>query len=123
MLIFDAVDFAAALSQAGHPQLLRHGLRRPPVSSPTTPRSASPCCAGRLASPVAYMGAMGSCHTHQQRLQLLREAGVSELHLTRLRSPVDLDLRAHTVIAHTHQRPNTPLPRSTGLIHRQKTPA
>ncbi|MEU8834184.1 XdhC family protein [Streptomyces sp900116325] len=82
-----------------------------------------PCCAGRLAYPVAYMGAMGSCHTHQQRLQLLREAGVPELHLTRLRSPVDLDLRAHTIIAHTHQRPNTPLTRSTGLIHRQKTPA
>ncbi|MET8126212.1 XdhC family protein [Streptomyces sp. NPDC005065] len=67
------------------------------MSSPTTPRSASPCCAGRLPSPSACMGAMGSCHTHQQRLQLLRETGAPELHLTRLRCSVGLDLRAHPV--------------------------
>ncbi|MET7358175.1 XdhC/CoxI family protein [Streptomyces sp. NPDC005562] len=49
-----------------------------------------------LRLPVAYVGAMGSRRTHQDRNQRLRDVGVTELELTRLRSPIGLDLGART---------------------------
>ncbi|AQS66796.1 XdhC family protein [Streptomyces pactum] len=49
-----------------------------------------------LRLPVAYVGAMGSRRTHLDRDARLREAGVSDLELTRLRSPIGLDLGART---------------------------
>lgn len=49
-----------------------------------------------LRLPVAYIGAMGSRRTHLDRLSRLREVGVTELELTRLRSPIGLDLGART---------------------------
>ncbi|GAA1896537.1 XdhC family protein [Streptomyces durmitorensis] len=49
-----------------------------------------------LRLPVAYVGAMGSRRTHLERNDRLREVGVSELELTRLRSPIGLDLGART---------------------------
>ncbi|MFF7199677.1 XdhC family protein [Streptomyces sp. NPDC008141] len=49
-----------------------------------------------LTLPVAYIGAMGSRRTHQDRNRRLREVGVSELELARLRSPIGLDLGART---------------------------
>lgn len=49
-----------------------------------------------LALPVAYVGAMGSRRTHEDRLARLREAGVTEEQLARLRSPIGLDLGART---------------------------
>ncbi|MEU6082685.1 XdhC/CoxI family protein [Streptomyces sp. NPDC047108] len=49
-----------------------------------------------LRLPVAYVGAMGSRRTHLDRLQRLREAGLTELELARLRSPIGLDLGART---------------------------
>lgn len=45
---------------------------------------------------VAYVGAMGSRKTHQDRLARLREAGLSDLELSRLSSPIGLDLGART---------------------------
>ena len=45
---------------------------------------------------VAYVGAMGSRRTHEDRLARLREAGVSEGQLARLSSPIGLDLGART---------------------------
>ncbi|MGI5480014.1 XdhC family protein [Streptomyces lavendofoliae] len=49
-----------------------------------------------LKLPVAYIGAMGSRRTHQDRNRRLREVGVTELELARLRSPIGLDLGART---------------------------
>ncbi|MGA5096064.1 XdhC family protein [Streptomyces lavendulocolor] len=49
-----------------------------------------------LKLPVAYVGAMGSRRTHEDRNRRLREAGVTELELARLRSPIGLDLGART---------------------------
>lgn len=49
-----------------------------------------------LRLPVAYIGAMGSRRTHLDRNARLREVGVSDLELARLRSPIGLDLGART---------------------------
>ncbi|MCK7625486.1 XdhC family protein [Streptomyces sp. RS10V-4] len=49
-----------------------------------------------LKLPVAYVGAMGSRRTHLDRQQRLRDAGLTELELNRLRSPIGLDLGART---------------------------
>ena len=49
-----------------------------------------------LRLPVAYVGAMGSRRTHLDRNARLREVGVSEAELARLRSPIGLDLGART---------------------------
>ncbi|ATL31417.1 XdhC family protein [Streptomyces formicae] len=49
-----------------------------------------------LRLPVAYVGAMGSRRTHEDRNARLRDVGVTELELARLRSPIGLDLGART---------------------------
>ncbi|RSS99008.1 XdhC/CoxI family protein [Streptomyces sp. WAC07149] len=49
-----------------------------------------------LKLPVAYVGAMGSRRTHEDRNKRLREVGVTELELARLRSPIGLDLGARS---------------------------
>lgn len=49
-----------------------------------------------LRLPVAFVGAMGSRRTHEDRNQRLRDVGVTELELARLRSPIGLDLGART---------------------------
>lgn len=49
-----------------------------------------------LRLPVAYVGAMGSRRTHEDRLARLREAGLGEPELAALHSPIGLDLGART---------------------------
>ncbi|MFJ4283885.1 XdhC family protein [Streptomyces massasporeus] len=82
-----------------------------------------------LRLPVAYIGAMGSRRTHEDRNRRLREAGVSERDLTRLRSPIGLDLGARTpeetavsiaaeIIAVRHGGTGAPLTGSGRPIHR-----
>ena len=49
-----------------------------------------------LRLPVAYVGAMGSRRTHEERLARLAEAGLAADELVRLSSPIGLDLGART---------------------------
>lgn len=81
-----------------------------------------------LASPCAYVGAMGSRRTHEKRLEGLRERGVPDEDLARLRSPIGLDLRGRTpeetalsilaeVVADAWGGTGTRLTTSGGSIH------
>jgi xanthine dehydrogenase accessory factor len=164
MLIFGAIDFAAALSQAGRflgyrvtvcdarpvfatsdrfphaDEVIVDWPHRYLAATEVDTRTAIcvlthdakfdlPLLRLALDLPVGYIGAMGSRRTHQQRLHLLREAGLPDGRLARLHSPLGLDLGAHTpeetavsitaeIIAHANHGTGLPLSRSTGPIHR-----
>ncbi|GAA2529266.1 XdhC family protein [Winogradskya humida] len=49
-----------------------------------------------LRLPIAYVGAMGSRRTHDDRLKRLRETGLTTTEIVRLSSPIGLDLGART---------------------------
>ncbi|MFE9190908.1 XdhC family protein [Micromonospora sp. NPDC007208] len=49
-----------------------------------------------LRHPLAYVGAMGSRRTHDERHKLLSEAGLGPAQLARLASPIGLDLGGRT---------------------------
>ncbi|MEU6583946.1 XdhC/CoxI family protein [Nocardia sp. NPDC046763] len=49
-----------------------------------------------LRLPVAFVGAMGSRRTHEDRLQRLRAVGMTNAELARLKSPIGLDLGGRT---------------------------
>ncbi|MEV5987996.1 XdhC/CoxI family protein [Streptomyces sp. NPDC052051] len=55
-----------------------------------------PLLSAALRMPLAFVGAMGSRRTHEGRVRRLREVGLSERELSRLRSPIGLDLGART---------------------------
>ena len=65
--------------------------------SPTTRSSTCPRCRWHCGCPqVGYIGVMGSRRTHDDRINRLREAGLSDAELSRLASPIGLDLGAST---------------------------
>jgi len=135
MLVFGAIDFAAAVARAGKflgyrvtvcdarpvfatrarfpdadevvtdwphrylaGQFAGHGVDSRTVICVLThdPKFDVPLLEVALRTPAAYVGAMGSRRTHDDRLARLREAGLSEAELARLRSPIGLDLGART---------------------------
>ena len=49
-----------------------------------------------LRMPLAYVGAMGSRRTHDDRVKRLRELGLTEDELARLHAPIGLDIGART---------------------------
>ena len=79
---------------------------------------------------IGYLGAMGSRRTHDDRMARLREAGLTETELTRLHSPIGLDLGARTpeetavsiaaeIIARRWGGGGRPLPETDGRIHHE----
>ena len=60
------------------------------------PKVDVPALAAALELDVAYVGAMGSRRSDRDRRAALREAGVGEEALARLRSPIGLDLGAES---------------------------
>jgi xanthine dehydrogenase accessory factor len=131
MLVFGAIDFAAAVARAGkflgyrvtvcdarpvfatrarfpdadevvtdwpHRYLAGQSVDSRTVICVLThdPKFDVPLLEVALRTPAAYIGAMGSRRTHDDRLARLREVGLSEDELARLRSPIGLDLGART---------------------------
>ncbi|HEY6278822.1 MAG TPA: XdhC family protein [Streptosporangiaceae bacterium] len=163
MLVFGAIDFAAAVARAGkflgyrvtvcdaRPIFATHArfpdadevvvdwphryLASTEVDQRTVicvlthdPKFDVPVLEVALRRPAAYIGAMGSRRTHDDRLERLREAGLTEDEIARLRSPIGLDLGARTpeetavsVAAELIQLrwggSGQPLTQTTGRIH------
>src|ERR1700729_2500940 len=131
MLVFGAIDFAAAVARAGkflgyrvtvcdaRPVFATRSrfpdadevvvdwphrfLASAEVDARTVicvlthdPKFDVPLLEVALRCPAAYIGAMGSRRTHEDRLERLRQVGMTEAELARLRSPIGLDLGART---------------------------
>src|SRR6201996_1496263 len=131
MLVFGAIDFAAAVARAGkflgyHVTVCdarkvfatpsrfpdadevvidwpHRFLAATDVDARTAicvlthdPKFDVPLLEVALRTPAAYIGAMGSRRTHEDRVARLREVGLAEDELSRLRSPIGLDLGART---------------------------
>jgi xanthine dehydrogenase accessory factor len=131
MLVFGAIDFAAAVARAGKflgyhvivcdaRKVFATSSRFPDADQVVVdwphrflaatevdartvicvlthdPKFDVPLLEVALRTPAGYIGAMGSRRTHEDRLARLREAGLTEEELARLRSPIGLDLGART---------------------------
>ena len=131
MLVFGAIDFAAAVARVGKflgyhvtvcdaRQVFATKSRFPDadevivewphrflagtsIDSRTVicvlthdPKFDVPLLEVALRTPAGYIGAMGSRRTHDDRIERLREVGLTEAELARLRSPIGLDLGART---------------------------
>ncbi|GGV64180.1 MULTISPECIES: XdhC family protein [Streptomyces] len=166
MIVFGAVDFAAALVRAGKflgyhvtvcdaRPVFATRARFPEAddvvvdwphrylrSTPTDARTVLcvlthdakfdiPLLTEALRMPVAFVGAMGSRRTHADRERRLREAGLGERELSRLRSPIGLDLGARTpeetalsiaaeIVAVRHGGTGVPLTGSGTSIHHDR---
>jgi xanthine dehydrogenase accessory factor len=79
---------------------------------------------------IGYVGAMGSRRTHDDRMGRLRAAGLTDLELTKLSSPIGLDLGARTpeetavsiaadIIARRWGGGGRPLAEIVGRIHHE----
>ncbi|MDX6313546.1 MAG: xanthine dehydrogenase accessory factor [Streptomyces sp.] len=163
MLVFGAIDFAAAVARIGaflgyrvtvcdarpvfatpkrfpegvevvvdwpHRYLRGTGTDDRTVVCVLThdPKFDVPLLEVALRTPAAYIGVMGSRRTHDDRLKLLREAGLRDDELARLRSPIGLDLGARTpeevavsvaaeIVALRWGGSGAPLTTTAGAIH------
>jgi xanthine dehydrogenase accessory factor len=85
-----------------------------------------------LRTNAGYVGAMGSRRTHEDRLLRLKEAGMTDLELAKLKSPIGLDLGGRTpeetaisiaaeIISHRLGGTNQPLTNGSRPIHKSLT--
>jgi len=92
------------------------------------PRFDDPTLHALLASPVAYIGAMGSRRAHAERLDRLRAEGYGDADIARISGPIGLDIGAKTpeetavsilaeVIAVRHGRSGGQLSRREDTVH------
>ena len=92
------------------------------------PKFDVPALQAALASAAGYVGAMGSRRTHDDRARRLREAGVRDDALARLRSPLGLDLGGRTpaetalsilaeIVADRHGASGMRLTERSGPVH------
>lgn len=99
------------------------------------PKFDEPALVGTLATPAAYIGAIGSRKTNEDRRKRLAEAGMSPEQIARLRAPIGLDIGAATpeemaisilgeIIALRRGRSGGSLTHATGNIRgeRESTP-
>jgi xanthine dehydrogenase accessory factor len=167
MLVFGAIDFAAAVARIGHflgyhvtvcdarpvfatkkrfpdadevvidwphrylqAQVDAEALDGRTVICVLThdPKFDVPVLQVALKLPVAYSGAMGSRRTHDDRIERLRAAGVTESELAHLISPIGLNLGARTpeetavsiaaqIIGRQWNGDGVPLSETSGAIH------
>ena len=131
MLVFGAIDFAAAVARVGKflgyrvtvcdargvfatrkrfpdadevvVEWPHRFLEKAEVDARTVicvlthdPKFDVPLLEAALKTNAAYIGAMGSRRTHDDRLARLRDEGVSEESLARIASPIGLDIGART---------------------------
>jgi xanthine dehydrogenase accessory factor len=131
MLVFGAIDFAAAVARVG--KFLGYRVTvcdaRPVFATPKRfpeadevvvqwphrylestdvdertvicvlthdPKFDVPLLQAALRTKAAYIGAMGSRRTHEDRMARLREEGLDDLALARIASPIGLDIGART---------------------------
>ena len=112
-------------------------LERTPVDARTAicvlthdPKFDVPLLEAALRTDAAYIGAMGSRRTHEDRLARLRELGVGEDRLARLASPIGLDIGARTpeetavsiaaeIVGHRWGGTGRRLAETEGPIHRE----
>ena len=92
------------------------------------PKFDVPAIQGALRTSVGYIGVMGSRKTHAKRLERLAEVGLKAEHLTRVMSPIGLDIGARTpeetaisicgeIIARRTGRGASSLSTTSGSIH------
>jgi xanthine dehydrogenase accessory factor len=164
MLVFGAIDFAAAVARVGKflgyrvtvcdargtfatrkrfpdadevvVEWPHRYLAAQPVDARTVicvlthdPKFDVPLLEVALRTDAAYIGAMGSRRTHDDRLARLRDEGVPEDALARLASPIGLDIGARTpeetavsiaaeIVAHRWGGTGARLGATDGPIHR-----
>ena len=169
MLVFGAIDFAAAVARIGrylgyrvtvcdarpvfatekrfpeadevicewpHRYLASTDVDERTVITVLThdPKFDVPLLEVALRTPAAYIGAMGSRRTHDDRMARLRDNGLTDVELSRLRSPIGLDLGARTpeetavsiaaeIIGLRWGGTGRPLGETAGEIHREPTRA
>ncbi len=91
------------------------------------PKFDEPALSAALATDAAYIGAIGSRRTHEDRRQRLREAGIAGDQIARIRGPIGLNIGAQSpeemavailaeIIAVRHGRPGGMLTGATGSI-------